>query len=56
MKNTLKWINRLNDREEWIGNMEHGVVEITETKQENKKNNKKKWSQLKRLLRQPQVY
>ena len=52
MNNTLEEINsRITEAEGWISDLEDRMVEITATEQNmEKKNEKKKWRQPKRLL------
>ena len=43
MKNTLQGINsRLNDREEWVSDMEDRIVEITQSEKQKEERIKKK--------------
>ena len=56
MKDTLEGINRLNDTEGWISELEDRVVENSWHFTEKRKKNEKKWVQLKRLLGQEEAH
>ena len=51
VKNTQEGINnRINEVEEWEGELEERLVEITDIEENNEKKNEKKWGQSKRPL------
>ena len=55
MKSTLERINRVDEAEDCISNLEEGVVEETQSEQQEQKNNPKKCRQFKEFLRQYQA-